>query len=243
MFLRIVEVNHMKKTLRSICFLLAFITASGLLSASSKYEYSGQSENIPGYQAVSSVKSTKKKKAAPLSKASVSTAMKKRTFGFDGEKVTNRIPKVSIKGVDTTAINKKIKKEWMDYYQDLNVDYRYYIGNKTITIMIDYGSPDGGGGGWVYNISRKTGNELNRSQMLEKLGISSKEFNSRVKIKIKKWLKGSYKPSSKVYKKTVSNKTLNTTMPYLNTKGKLCFITSITDPLDGYGVDHISDTC
>ena len=179
--------------------------------------------------------------AKAIGKTTVTTASKKTVK--ISEKHTNRIPKVNIAGVNTDAVNKEINNYCKSFFKYDYVDYSYYIGKTYVSIYIDAGWNDGGGTERAFNISRKTGKKLSRAQMLKELGISSKKFNSRVKKAIKKYFKGSLSPKSKDYKKAISSKTLKKTTPYVNSKGKLCFITSIIDPLDGYGADHIFGTC
>ena len=178
----------------------------------------------------------------PIGKTTV-TAAKKKKYSNDFGSGTSRIPKVTIEGVDTSAINKEISKFCNEFYKYDVVEYSYYIGKTYVSIFISIGFNDGGGTEKVYNISRRTGKKMSRAEMLKELGISSKKFNSRVKKAIKKYLKGDLKPSSKAYKKAISNKTLNKTTPYSDSKGKLCYITSIADPLDGYGSEHLYGRC
>ena len=176
----------------------------------------------------------------PVRKTTVTNAYKKNTRNWaTGEKQVNKIPKVNIEGIDTTKLNKKIYNSYKDCS---DFSYSYYIGKTYVSILCD-GGADGCYTEWVFNISRRTGKEMTRAEMLKELGISSKKFNSRVKKAIKKYLKGDLSTKSKAYKKAISKKTLNKTTPYVNSKGKLCYITSIIDPLDGYGAEHLYGTC
>ncbi len=178
----------------------------------------------------------------PIGKTTV-TAAKKKKYSNDFESGTSRIPKVTIEGVDTSAINKEMSKFCNEFYKYDVVEYSYYIGKTYVSIFLSIGFNDGGGTEKVYNISRRTGKKMSRAEMLKELGISSKKFNSRVKKAIKKYLKSYLKPSSKAYKKAISNKTLNKTTPFADSKGKLNYITSIYDPTDGYGSTHICGKC
>jgi len=176
----------------------------------------------------------------PVRKTTVTNAYKKNTRNWaTGEKQVNKIPKVNIEGIDTTKLNKRIYNSYKDCG---DFSYSYYIGKTYVSILCN-GGADGCYTEWVFNISRRTGKEMTRAEMLKELGISSKKFNSRVKKAIKKYLKGDLSTKSKAYKKAISKKTLNKTTPYVNSKGKLCYITSIIDPLDGYGAEHLYGTC
>ena len=178
----------------------------------------------------------------PIGKTKVTTAQKKK-YKNDFGSGTSRIPKVTIEGVDTSAVNKEISKYCKELLELGCVDYSYYIGKTYVSIYLDSGFDDGGGTEKVYNISRRTGKKMSRAEMLKELGISSKKFNSRVKKAIKKYLKGELKTSSKAYKKAVSDKTLNKTTPFVDSKGKLNYITSIADPLDNYAKSHLVGRC
>lgn len=182
-------------------------------------------------------------------KVKVSDAYKK-TFKteFLG-KVTSRYPKVVIEGVDTSAFNKAIAKKYKKEAKTSEVDYWYYIGKETVTVFIsvdadaDYYDHSND----VYNISRYTGKQMTRKQMLKVCGLSSSKFNSRVKKAIKKQWKEPLKyndPFVKTqFKKATSKKSLNRAMPYYNKKGKLCFLIKNMDTLGGSGYEDACGTC
>lgn len=199
-------------------------------------------------------KPTAKPKAKALGKTTVTDAYK-RTYKskFQEKKITSRVPKVTIKGVDTKAVNKemsdfaktKAKKDWQCWY-------KYYIGKTYVSIIVscypDDGSGDDNTDVRVYNVSRKTGKKLTRKQMLKELGISNKKFNARVKKSMKKgwkkdYLKGATALTKKMYKKAISKKTLNKAIPCVNSKGKVCFLVKNMEfPFSSNSIDYLR-TC
>ena len=149
-----------------------------------------------------------------------------------GEKVTCRIPKVTIEGVDTSAINKKMYKS---FDKDGYFDYEFYIGKTYVSILCDW-SMDGGASFWSYNISRRTGKQMTRAELLAEFGVTNAQFNARVKKAImKEWTKKERSKFKKAYKKAISTKNLNKASAYVNKKGKLCFIADDNRPYNGYG--------
>jgi len=179
---------------------------------------------------------TAKPTTKALGKVTVSDAFKKtyakNQFGY---KATVRIPKITIAGVSTKAINKEIydtcKKKAGNY---CSCKYSYYIGKTYVSIIVCLSEEHDNSPATfynVYNISRSSGKKLSRKQMLKILKISSKKFNSRVKKAITKVYKRDFGYSSKApsyvkreYKTAVSSKYLNKAIPYVNSKGKVSYM-------------------
>ena len=196
---------------------------------------------------------TAKPTAKPLGKVKITDAYKSTYKSKYEGKVTSRIPKISIEGVSTKAINKEIgkliskakaeakSKEW--YYS-----YSYYIGKTYVSIIISRPEWNDTGDNYVYNISRKTGKKLSKKQMLKAVGVSSKKFNSRVKKAIVKYWKP-YKKylTNKVlkaeYKKAISSKMVKKAVPYVNSKGKLSFKLNDLPCYGGAGWVSYTGTC
>jgi len=182
-------------------------------------------------------------------KVTISDAYKKKHKTEFLGKVTSRYPKVAIEGVDTSALNKEIAKKFRSIAKDGEVDYWYRIGEEAVTIFISYTCDADyyDGGNDVYNISRSTGKKMTRKQMLKVCGISSSKFNSRVKAAIKKQWKEAFRSGAdyvkKQFKKATSKKSLNRAMPYLNKKGKLCFLIKGMDSLGGSGYEDACGPC
>lgn len=196
----------------------------------------------------------------PLGKTSVTDAYKK-THGSGKSKYTSKVPKVTIDGVDTAAFNKEILNKFKSTAKnnDYKVWYTYYIGKTYVSIQIEVGFTGEETGGdapnyyYAYNVSRKTGKKLSRAQMLKELGISNKKFNSRVKKAVIKWWRKSFgknylKKIKKMdmthdYNNSIKKKTLNKAIPYVNTKGKVCFLISELELPVGIGEWDMHGTC
>lgn len=167
----------------------------------------------------------------------------------------SKIPKITIEGVSTTAINKEILKKFKSDANDKDVivKYSYYIGKSFVSIVIVpswTGEVTGGDAPdpvYVYNISRTTGKNMTRKQLLKTLKISDKKFNSKVKKGIKKFYKDTFgKDFLKYYKsdynRSIKKKYLKRAIPYYNTKGKLCFYIHDIDVPIGIGAMDMTGT-
>ncbi len=198
----------------------------------------------------SSASSSSASTTTAIGKATVSDAYKKAYKSGYG-KFTARIPKITISGVDT----KKLNKEIYDYFKPKiaswrECNYSYYIGKTYISILIkleEHHDESPATNYYVYNISRKTGKKLSRAQMLKELGIKESSFESRAKKAIKKAWKNPAINSSdydkKYYKKAISKSSLKKVIPYVNSKGKLCYLLKNMSVPAGSGSYDANGTC
>lgn len=157
-------------------------------------------------------------------------------------KVTARIPKVTIEGVDTKEINNEILKSISKKAKGNKCSYQYYIGKNYVSIIIEI---DDSGVDleqhYIYNISRITGKKLTQAEMYTVLEITESSYKSRVKTAIKKmWKKNGWiTRQKKLYNKAISNKTINKAVLYVNKKGKVSFLVrnmNLGAGADGYDV-------
>lgn len=157
-----------------------------------------------------------------LRKVKVTDAYNKTHKNVEGYNVTDRVPKITIEGVNTSAINNAIYKKCKSRFKYGGMSYTYYIGKNYISIIIDMGPVMSDPRIEVFIVSRSTGKQLSRSQMLNLLGLTSKKFEARTKKSIAKTLKkcGTYKG---FYKKATTKKMLKSAIPCVNSKGKVCF--------------------
>jgi hypothetical protein len=149
-------------------------------------------------------------------------------------KFTTKYPKVTIEGVSTSEINQEIAKKFSPIAKknDSVVKYSYYIGEKYVSIMITVNLDAGMEGDeyYVYNVSRETGKKLSKNEMLELLGLTSSSFNSKVKSSVKKWWKTEIlkydksKKTKKMYNTAIASKSINSAVPFVNSKGKKCYL-------------------
>jgi len=181
-------------------------------------------EETASSEEISSSASTSASETAAIGKTSVSDQFKKTYKNEFLGKVTAKIPKVTIAGVDTTAINKEILNYIKPKAKGNKCSYQYYIGKNYVSIFIEIDAE-----GWdleehyIYNISRETGKKLSQEEMLSLLGLTTASFRSKTKAAIKKmWKKNGWiKGQNKLYKKAISDKTVNSAKVYVNKKGKV----------------------
>ena len=170
----------------------------------------------------------------PIGKTTVTNAYS-RSFKVTGYgKFTTKYPKVTIEGVSTSEINQEIAKKFSPIAKknDSVVKYSYYIGEKYVSIMITVNLDAGMEGDeyYVYNVSRETGKKLSKNEMLELLGLTSSSFNSKVKSSVKKWWKTEIlkydksKKTKKMYNTAIASKSINSAVPFVNSKGKKCYL-------------------
>ena len=170
----------------------------------------------------------------PIGKTTVTNAYS-RSFKIPVYgKFTTKYPKVTIEGVSTSEINQEIAKKYSPIAKknDSVVKYSYYIGEKYVSIMITVNLDAGMEGDeyYVYNVSRETGKKLSKNEMLELLGLTSSSFNSKVKSSVKKWWKTEIlkydksKKTKKMYNTAIASKSINSAVPFVNSKGKKCYL-------------------
>lgn len=170
----------------------------------------------------------------PIGKTTVTNAYS-RTFTIKNNgKFTTKYPKVTIKGVSTTAVNKEIANKFKAIAKknESVVKYSYYIGKKYVSILVSVNLEAGKDGSeyYVYNISRVTGKKLTKAEMLKLLNIKSSAFDKKVKTGVTKWwntniLKNDKSSKTKkMYNNAIASKSISSAVPFVNTKGKTCFL-------------------
>lgn len=190
---------------------------------------------------------TAKPTSKPIGKTKVTNAYKKTFKTKYLGKVTSTIPKVTIAGVNTNAINKEMYNALKNKYKKCKVTYSKHIGGTYVSIFVSI-IPDTD---WedsshlIYNISRRTGKKMSRSEMCKALNMTTSKFEARAKKAIKKyWISGKFNTmDKKAYNKAISKSTLNKAIPWVNGKGKLCyFVADMKIPVDA-GVYDNYGTC
>lgn len=172
---------------------------------------------------------TAKPTPKPIGKTTVTNAYS-RTFKVSKQKYTTKYPKITIKGVSTTAINKEIANKFGPIAKKNAsvVKYSYYIGKKYASIFVTVNLDAGKDGCeyYVYNVSRETGKKLTKKQMLNLLGMKESAFKSKVTNGITNWWKNNIKnyKTDKKYKTAIGTKSVNSALPFVNSKGKKCFL-------------------
>ena len=170
----------------------------------------------------------------PIGKTTVTNAYSRSFKVPIYGKFTTKYPKVTIEGVSTSEINQEIAKKFSPIAKknDSVVKYSYYIGKKYVSIMITVNLDAGMEGDeyYVYNVSRETGKKLSKNEMLNLLCLTSSSFNSKVKSSVKKWWKTEIlkydksKKTKKMYNTAIASKSINSAVPFVNSKGKKCYL-------------------
>ena len=148
-----------------------------------------------------------------------------KEFIVEGESTYDRVPKIAIEGIDTSALNKDIYNTCKKHFNYMGMSYSYYVGEKYISIIISIWGNHAEEMHEIFNVSRVSGKKLTRKQMLSLLSITSKDFDSKVKKLIKKewaWALKSGEYSKQQYNEAIGSKTLKRAIPCVNSKGKVC---------------------
>lgn len=172
----------------------------------------------------------------------VSTAEKKKIKDpeYTYDKFTVIIPKVEISGKDMSAVNKKIKndidkKKWASKYS-------YYKNDNIVSVLVELdGHYDEDFERKVYNISVSTGKLMSDGDVVKLAGSTDKKFFAQIKKAYKKDRFGVFKGIEKqtdlskkkankllasLRKKNLKRISYKYVDPYINSKGKLKWVSS-----------------
>lgn len=182
---------------------------------------------------VTTKESTAATTARTLGKTTVTNAYS-RSFTAGKQKFTTKYPKVTIKGVSTSAVNKEIADKFGPICKknDSVVKYTYYVAKNYVSIFVTVNLDAGKDGCnyYVYNVSRETGKKLTKAEMLKIWNMKESAFKSKVTAAVKKWWTTNIPNYSKnksdkdMYNKAIASKSINSAIPYVNSKGKKCFL-------------------
>ena len=196
-------------------------------------ETSKTSETTTGTDKTTETSTTETTEKSGLATVSIYNAYK-RTFKKGKTSYTTRYPKIMIAGVNTTKVNKEIADKFKPVAKKNNskVDYSYYVRKYLISVVVSVQVKAGDTSDvryFVYNVSRINGKKLTRAQVLKSLGMKDATFNSKVKAGIQKMWKNKYSKDTSaekkaMEKKSLTTKTLNSAMPYLNKNGKISYL-------------------
>lgn len=189
-------------------------------------------ENEPAYTYKTyEGKSTKKVTVSDAYKKDYTTTLE---YGNTKAKVKIRIPKITISGVNTKAINNKIYKYCKahtggDKYSQTGCTYNYCIGKEFISLRVIFDQNDGYTGYTsyqLYNISKKTGKKMSTTGMLKALKISKSKFKARVKKSVIKAMSNDteFEYGPYLYNRNISDEKLNKAVPFVTSKGKLGYM-------------------
>ena len=167
----------------------------------------------------------------------------KETLETKYDEVVNRYPKVTISGVDTSEINRKMKHELKQKivydeqkknYTGMAADYEYYVSDKYVSIVARLISEDERNCEYkVYNISKATGREIfNGRLILDDSGMSQEAFITKAKKIFSKIGAGSDDVSkdikNAIVKKNRDRINFRELTPFYAKNGHLCFISTVS---------------
>lgn len=176
----------------------------------------------------------------------------------DGEPHDFKIPMIRIPDVPVSLTNKAIEREVNKFninksklYLNSPYDshYRYYISEKTITIIVEFWRINGGEDErdeLIFNIEIKTGELLNGSQVVKLYGMTDKQFFSKVKTCYKNFytLERNYKgdkPAKKAYDANLKRVSYKYIVPFMDNDGRLFFAGKVNYiAAGGYGYLYFS---
>lgn len=191
------------------------------------------SETTTGTDKTTETSTTETTEKSGLATVSIYNAYK-RTFKKNKKSYTTRYPKIMIAGVNTTKVNKEIADKFKSIAKknDSKVDYSYYVRKYLISVVVSVQVKAGDTSDvrcFVYNVSRINGKKLTRAQVLKSLGMKDATFNSKVKAGIQKMWKSKYSKDTSaekkaMEKKSLTTKTLNSAIPYVNKNGKISYL-------------------
>lgn len=164
----------------------------------------------------------------------------KRTFKKGKKSYKTQYPKIMVANVNTSKVNKEIADKFKPIAKKNNsrVGYTYYVRKYLISVVVFVEKTPGNSKTrdyYVYNVSRINGKKLTRAQVLKSLSMSDNTFNIKVKAGIQNMWKTDYKKDTsakkeELEKKSLTTRTYNSAMPYMNSNGKICYRVRVDVP-------------
>ena len=164
----------------------------------------------------------------------------KRTFKKGKKSYKTQYPKIMVANVNTSKVNKEIADKFKPIAKKNNsrVGYTYYVRKYLISVVVFVEKTPGNSKTrdyYVYNVSRINGKKLTRAQVLKSLSMSDNTFNIKVKAGIQNMWKTDYKKDTsakkeELEKKSLTTRTYNSAMPYMNSNGKICYRVRVDIP-------------
>lgn len=158
----------------------------------------------------------------------------KRTFKKGKKSYKTQYPKIMVANVNTSKVNKEIADKFKPIAKKNNsrVGYTYYVRKYLISVVVFVEKTPGNSKTrdyYVYNVSRINGKKLTRAQVLKSLGMKENTFNVKVKASLQNYWKNNFKKDTStakedMEKKSLTIKSLNSAMPYMNTNGKISYV-------------------
>jgi len=161
-----------------------------------------------------------------------------RSFVFDGEKYSFKLPKITIAGVNTDEINETIRTEIEKaYYEGENREvfdskYKYFVNGNLVSILVSNMDLYGDEFEYVkvYNIDALTGKIIAGNEIVKLAGMTDEVFFDKVKDLYTKFNKAQSRSNNldEIDKLSLEENleqiSYQFVQPYIGSNGKLCFV-------------------
>ena len=178
----------------------------------------------------------------------------RKDYKSERKTLVNRYPKVTISGVDTSAINSKMKHELKQKivfneetgsYSGMAVDYEYYVSDKYVSIVARLKPEDEENCEYkVYNISKATGRELLYGRLILETGKMRQErfIEKATKIFSKIGAGSDDVPDDvkkAIVKKNKARADFFNLQPFFSKNGRVCFVATVSYYANGEEKEHV----
>lgn len=161
-----------------------------------------------------------------------------RSFVFDGEKYSFKLPRITIAGVNADEINETIRTEIEKaYYEGENREvfdskYKYFVNGNLVSILVSNMDLSGGEFEYVkvYNIDALTGKIIAGNEIVKLAGMTDEVFFDKVKDLYTKFNKAQSRSNNldEIDKLALAENfeqiSYQFVQPYIGSNGKLCFV-------------------
>lgn len=161
-----------------------------------------------------------------------------RSFVFDGEKYSFKLPRITIAGVNTDEINETIRTEIEKaYYEGENREvfdskYKYFVNGNLVSILVSNMDLSGGEFEYVkvFNIDALTGKIIAGNEIVKLAGMTDEVFFDKVKDLYTKFNKAQSRSNNLdeidklALKENLEQISYQFVQPYIGSNGKLCFV-------------------
>ena len=161
-----------------------------------------------------------------------------RSFVFDGEKYSFKLPRITIAGVNTDEINETIRTEIEKaYYEGENREvfdskYKYFVNGNLVSILVSNMDLSGGEFEYVkvYNIDALTGKIIAGNEIVKLASMTDEVFFDKVKDLYTKFNKAQSRSNNLdeidklALEENLEQISYQFVQPYIGSNGKLCFV-------------------
>ena len=232
----------MKKIIVAALGIATLMSMSGCVSIKSLAEtihpVSVASMDKEAFEITSTTTSEKQaKENRPVLKIDITDAVD-RTFEYEGEQYSFKIPKLTISGVNTDEVNEKIRTEIeKEFYEGdkkegYDSKYRFFVNNNLVSILVSNMDLFGGEFEYVkvYNIDALTGKLIAGNEVVKLAGMTDDAFFAKAGELYEKFnnlqltLEDLDEGDKIALEENFEQLSYQFIQPYIGSNGKLCFI-------------------